>query len=163
MTCEIPLTRGYVALVDDEDYEHLTGQGKWCVSVKKHTQYALRGVKKPDGSWTTIRMHNVITGWDRVDHVNRNGLDNRRANLRPTTHALNAANTATSPRNTTGYRGVIWHKAAHKWMAQLGGTASHVYLGLYDTAEEAAIAYDLAAAETWGDHARLNFPKEHVA
>lgn len=155
---EIPLTQGFVALLDDADLERVLAAGKWCVSVKKNTQYAVRAALKPDGRRTTIRMHNYITGWDFVDHINGNGLDNRRVNLRPATYLSNAHNVGRRAHNTSGYKGVTWHARARKWRAQLVCDGEHIHLGFYADPLDAARAYDLAALHYFGEFAWTNFP-----
>jgi hypothetical protein len=91
----IPLTQGYEALVDDEDYNWLM-QWKWCVHMPKaDILYAVRNGGKPNGKHKTIFMHREIAGaapGQRVDHRNRNHLDNRKSNLRPATQSQNMAN-----------------------------------------------------------------------
>ncbi len=155
---EISLTRGYVALVDDEDYERVVGAGSWCASVKPKTVYALHGVRRPDGRWTTARLHNFITGLPFVDHINGNGLDNRRENLRPANKGLNGANTPPPVTNTSGIKGVTWHKGARKWMAQIVCGGRRHYLGLFTDPVPAMFAYDAKARELFGDYAQPNLP-----
>lgn len=160
MTREIPLTRGYGALVDDADYDLVVSAGCWCASVKPKTVYAIRGARRPDGRGTTIRMHTLITGWPFVDHVNGDGLDNRRCNLRPASHATNARNVGLIASNTSGFKGVTWSTAADKWVAQIHVNKHRIHLGVFVDPVEAARAYDAAALIHFGEFARLNFPKE---
>ena len=96
MTVEIPVGRGLVALVDDADAELV--RGPWHTTKGANTRYAVRRIRTPHGR-ISIQMHRVILGlprWERggveVDHINRDGLDNRRSNLRIVSHADNAAN-----------------------------------------------------------------------
>ncbi len=168
---EIPLTRGYFAKVDDADAASVLSVRQtarspagWSASVKPDgAVYALCGFKRDDGVWTTIRMHNFITGWRFVDHINGDGLDNRRANLRPATHASNNRNRGGTRLNTSGYKGVTWHKRGRKWMAQIHHKGKHYHLGLFTDLTEAALAYDVAAADMFGEFAWLNFPQEKSA
>lgn len=148
---EIPLTQGKVAFVDDEDYE-LISKFKWFAERRKHTWYAARNVKMPDGCRRVRRMHQEILDVQMVDHCNRNGLDNRRQNLRPATRVGNGANSWSS-RNKSGYRGVSWSKAAMKWRAVIGFR----YIGVFSDPREAAKAYDKEAKAKFGDFAALNF------
>lgn len=99
-------------------------------------------------------MHNWLTGWARVDHINRDGLDNRKGNLRPTTAVLNSANRGGWSKH--GYKGVF-QQTNGRWAARAGDRGKH-YLGTYDTIEEAALAYDRAATGLYGESALLNFP-----
>lgn len=156
MTARVPLTQGRVALIDDEDLARVLAAGTWCATVKPRTAYAVRMARKPDGRPTTIGMHRFITGWEYVDHINGDGLDNRRCNLRPATAATNARNVGLRSHNTSGYKGVTWHKAGRKWMAQLRVDGRQVYLGLFTDPAEAASAYDAAALEHFGEFARTN-------
>lgn len=160
----IELTKGYVALVDDEDYETLSLY-KWRVNrvVKKHstTCYALT-YKGPDGVPTS--MHRVVmnapAGLD-VDHIDQDGLNNVRANLRLCTEVQNAGNTQTRSGSSSKYKGVSLYKRLGLWQAVIGCTnkgGQMKWLGNFKTEEEAARAYDAAALERYGEFALLNFP-----
>ena len=85
-----------------------------------------------------------------VDHRNRNGFDNRRRNLRYATASQNNANKPKRSLNTSGYKGVFWHKGAGKWMSQIGFKKRRYYLGLFASKREAARAYDQAVQELAG-------------
>jgi len=104
-------------------------------------------------------MHNFITGWPYVDHRNGNGLDNRRQNLRQATHAQNLANQKLSSRNVSGYKGVSRNRNLDRWTATISPAGRSVYLGSFDTPQDAARAYDAAAVEHYAEFARLNFPR----
>lgn len=158
MTAEIPLTHGLVALVDDEDYERVVAAGKWQAYPSRDTFYAKRSVKRPDGVWRLIPLHTFLTGYDLTDHHNGNGLDNRRDNLRPATHAENMRNRALQRNNTSGFKGVNWHSRSRKWKAQIRTNGSKRHVGMFGTPEEAARAYDEAAREFHGEFATVNFP-----
>ncbi len=162
MTMLVPLSRGYEALVDDADYAHVVAVGKWSASVKPNTVYALRGVRRAGSGWTTTRLHNFITGWSFVDHINGNGLDNRRSNLRPATKRQNAQNSVVRRvRSSSGLKGVTWHQAANKWLSQIVGPEGRIYLGVYKDPVLAARVYDRAALDLFGEFARINFPDDH--
>jgi hypothetical protein len=160
-TAEIPLTRGYVALIDEADYEAVTGAGAWCANTSSadHVVYAQRGFRGADGLQRTVQMHRFLTGWDVVDHRNGNGLDNRRSNLRPATIAQNAMNRRRRADNTSGFKGVSFRKETEVWRAYVSVLGKRVWLGQYRTAIEAAAAYDVAAKLHYGEFARLNFPE----
>lgn len=97
-----------------------------------------------------------------VDHIDGNGLNNQRSNLRIATHLQNQRNRQhMNKNNSSGYRGVTWCKGAGRWMAQLSLNYKHVHLGLFDSPIDAAIAYDHAVIEHFGEFASTNFPKEN--
>jgi hypothetical protein len=106
-----------------------------------------------------LRMHNVIMsfleGYE-IDHKDGDGLNNQRYNLRVTTHTQNMKNQRLRSNNTSGYKGVTWHKGAGKWYAQIQVDGKRTYLGLFTILEDAARAYDTAALEHYGEFARLN-------
>ena len=92
-----------------------------------------------------------------IDHINRVKDDNRIANLREATPAENGHNTKKPSHNTSGYKGVCWEKKSRKWHARISIDGKRQHIGYYDTAEDAASAYDLAAIELHGDFANTNF------
>jgi len=148
---EIPLSKGKVALVDDSDYEWLN-QWKWHY---KHKDGAVRSTKA-----TRIYMHRVVTQCPseyEVDHINHDRLDNRRVNLRVCSHSQNQCNSAKLSSNTSGYKGVSWHKKVGKWQSKIGHRGKSYYLGLFSDPVDAALAYDAKARETFGEFAACNF------
>jgi hypothetical protein len=159
MTVEIPLTKGMVALVDDEDFALVASQGKWQAAQYKSLYYARRTIWVA-GSWGVVRMHNLITGLEFVDHHNGNGLDNRRKNLRAANRSNNGHNASRRSDNTSGFKGVCRHRQSGKWAAAITVRGERVHLGLHEAPELAAQAYDMAAIQRCGDFARTNFPKE---
>lgn len=159
MTKHIQLNRGHVALVDSDNYDRLVAMGRWHANPHGRTVYARKNIRR-NGRMVTVGMHAIITGWPYVDHVNGNGLDNRRANLRQATHGQNMGNKRIYSSNTSGFKGVGLHRKSSKWQAIIWRDGKSHYLGRYAIPEEAARAYDRAAVELFGDFARLNFPKE---
>ena len=155
----IPLTRGFMALVDDEDYERLA-QYKWRICPHKNATYAMRTARMADGRERTVQMHREIMeaqpGSD-VDHVNRNGLDNRRANLRVCSRCQNLRNRIGRRSRDSKYKGV--YQVGKRWRARIAQGGKQYHLGHFDTQEEAAKAYDAAARHHFGEYARLNFPE----
>ena len=157
----IPLPGGCYALVDAADAARVLSAGRWSVArpvVAHYASYAVRCERQPGGRKKMIKRHHFITGWNYVDHINGDGLDNRRANLRQATHKENARNRRLSVNNSSGYMGVGWSKAAKKWRAYISPDGRQVHLGLFTSPEDAARARDAAAQEQFGGFARLNFP-----
>ena len=150
----IPLTRGYFAIVDAADYEWLS-KHNWLAMVSDNTVYAFR---KEKGK--VILMHREIMKprkGEVVDHMNRNGADNRRSNLRNCLNRQNVCNAG--PRGgSSQYCGVSRHGA--KWSASIGYLSTRVYIGLFVEEIEAARAHDRMAIMLHGQFAYLNLPDE---
>jgi hypothetical protein len=148
---EVQLTESKAAIVDDADAA-LVDQYKWYCS----TYYAF---KHPTKSCHHSYMHRLIMGAKKgqiVDHINGDKLDNRRSNLRFCTPAQNNYNSSKHKRNTSGYKGVFWNGRDGKWLAQAKINQKQTYLGQYETREQAALYYNLAAIMFHGEFARLN-------
>lgn len=154
---EIPLTQGFVAIVDDEDYQWVN-EHKWHVSVTRGLIYAKRAVSR-GGQNRTIYMHREILGRAvdglQSDHANQNGLDNRRANLRVATQQQNLQNRGPFKKNRLGLKGVRWNVRRQKWIAQITVNGRTKLLGAFLTLEEAYQAYCGAARPVHGQFARL--------
>lgn len=162
MTKLIRLTRGYSAIVDDSDHAAVA-QYRWHARVDNHVVYAARNAKKDGGGYSTLRLHTFLTGWSRVDHIDGDGLNNRRSNLRPASALENNQNTQKRAAAYSQYKGVSWCKREGRWFAQIQCQRQHQHLGYYPTEVEAALAYDAAARELFGEFARPNFPMTAVA
>ena len=160
MTKLIPLTKGKAARVDNDDYTWLS-QWKWHASRSEHGLWYAERVDYPDGRRQKIKMHRLITNAlpsQSVDHIDRDGLNNTRSNLRIATHSQNNANRGMSKNNTSGYRGVSWHKYDRKWIARVQFQGRDIHLGRYIDPVDAARAYDQKVKELFGEFAYLNFP-----
>ena len=149
---EIELTQGKVAIVDYRDYEWLSHWGWFAIKPNtSHTWYARR-----TGS---ISMHRQIMGYPRkleIDHINGNGLDNRRENLRTCTRQESMQSRPTTWAKS-GFRGVYWIPQGRKnWRSLITVDSKTIYLGDFLTKEEAAFAYNDAAFEYFGEFARFN-------
>lgn len=148
----IPLTRGLVALVDDSDFEKISGF-RWHARRKGKTIYAARSQ-----NGRRIFMHHEILGsFNQTDHRDLNGLNNSRENLRAATHVQNQGNTGLRKNNTSGFKGVLFDSRLGKWFAKIQPKGKSIVLGCYNSPEEAAKAYDRAAVSYFGDFARTNF------
>lgn len=152
----ILLTQGKFAIVDAEDYDWLI-RYKWHACKCKNTYYAsrVRGGK-------AIKMHREIMRAPKgviVDHIDHNGLHNRKGNLRLCTNAQNCYNQQPCANGTSKYKGVSWHKCRSKWSARIRCDRKFYNLGDYDDQMEAAMAYDDKAVELFGEFAYLNFPE----
>lgn len=152
----IPLSQGKFALVDDEDFDY---QNQWKWSAQKH-QNTFYAVRHPAGKKNeTIYMHREIMKTPAgmlTDHIDHNGLNNQRYNLRICNNAKNQFNGQKRPNNTSGYKGVI--KVRGGWEARLVKDDKRVFRKVFRSLEEAALAYDEAAREHYGEFASLNFP-----
>ena len=154
----ITLTKGLEALVDDEDFEFLS-QWPWH-AFKGYAGkfYACRN-SAPDanGKRSHIFMHRVIAntpdGMD-TDHINGNGLDNRRANLRHASRAENMWNRAPNRGGSSRHKGVYWHRQHNKWCASIQVEKKRLHLGLFETEQAAAEAYATRAALEFGEFGR---------
>lgn len=151
---QIPLTKGMVSVVDDEDFEFLS-QWKWCaIHGKRDKWYAGRGSTN-----STVLMHRVILnpGYGlEVDHIDGNSLNNRRENIRLVPHSDNCKNRRASSNNTSGFNGVYKHP--YGWVSTIGVNNQSVYLGLFKEKWLAARVFDKAALHFRGKLAVLNFP-----
>jgi len=146
---EIPLTQGQVALVDDADLPLVDGH-RWF-SQRRRDDYH-HAATHCGGKY--VYMHQLILGTQpgtEIDHKNRNGLDNRRANLRACTHSENQCNRRIQSNNTSGFRGVSWYAKSCKWRAKIKRFGKQVHLGHFATKEAASAAYELAALQYHGE------------
>lgn len=165
-TVRIPLSSrkhpNLFAIVDEEDAPRIL-QFTWHIEHSTNrVRYARRIAHLPDGTQRSIRMHRFIANagqHESVDHINGNGLDNRRANLRVANKSQNGINAAFPVTNTSGYKGVSFCARTGKWHAKIEHYKKSIFLGSFDTSEAAASAYDEMAREIHGEFARLNFPR----
>lgn len=163
---EIKLTRGMSALVDDEDFEYLA-QFKWrVVSLGNGGDHLYAGRtardRKPCGEM--VLMHREIMGVrgkpeNLIDHKNRNGLDNRKLNLRPCDRHQNSANRRSKIGASSGFLGVFFYKRDRNWTAKIRFNKKLYHLGYFDDEIKAALAYNDAAIQYHGEFANLNIIK----
>jgi hypothetical protein len=153
---QISLTQGKVAIVDTRYYRVIILLGSWCLQSNKYA-----GTRFHGRIWL---MHELVMYLEygdtpkgkEIDHKNRNGLDNRLCNLRYATSSQNSANKLKRADNTSGYKGVFWHKAAKKWLAQIKYEGTTYYIGLFTSRRAAAYAYNKKHLELAGEFACLN-------
>jgi hypothetical protein len=152
---QIPLTQGRSVIVDDEDYERLV-QWKWHAVRHRKTFYAVRTENR-----RPRYMHRVILepapGLD-VDHVDFDGLNNTRANLRIATRQQNASNQRRRSDNMSGFKGVSLDRRGRPkpWVAEIWVNQKKIWLGMFATPEHAAAVYNEAATKYFGEFALLN-------
>ena len=156
---EITLTKGKIAHVDEEDYKFLN-QYKWYTNkTKKSTDnwYASRHIII-NGKRTTIPMHNFLLGMKNIDHIDGNGLNNQRSNLREATHRQNSGNRRKLIIKSSKYKGVAWDKEKKLFKSYTMNNGKLKFLGYFKSEIEAATRYDCEASKNFGNFARLNFP-----
>jgi type V secretory pathway adhesin AidA len=148
----------YLVVFDDEDYE-LISNYKWFPAKNYYTVYAIAHGPTINGKRETIRMHRLILGATKdklVDHKNRNGLDNRKENLRLCTATQNKYNQRAYTGSISEYKGVTFDKETIKWRARISVENKRLHLGRFSSEKEAAEAYNKAAVEYFGEFALLN-------
>jgi hypothetical protein len=157
----IPLSKGYIAIIDDKDYVKLN-KYKWHVLEGKNgVNYATAKIKI-DGIRTSVRMHRVVMGLkhfdvSQIDHINHNGLDNRRENLRMCSKHQNNMNRRPNKNRTSRYKGLTLQKTTGKWISRISIDGKYLNLGTYKEETVAALKYDKAALKHYGEYANLNF------
>jgi hypothetical protein len=157
MTKTIPLSRGLFAIVDDCDFNEMS-KFKWCAQEDDHTYYAVRS-EKHIGKTKVIRMHRSILNPSDdmvIDHINGNGLDNRRENIRACSIKENCRNYKMPKTNTSGVKGAVFDKRRGKWQVHIKVDRLNKHIGYFDSLEDAAKAYNEAAKKYHGEFAKLN-------
>lgn len=156
---KIPLTQGRFALVDDEDFEELN-KFKWHYAQYGRSGYAKRMIwNKETKKSKIVRMHHFILPLKEglmVDHINRNGIDNRKCNLRLVTKAQNMMNKFAPKNNKSGFKGVSWLARNRKWRAYINFNYKQIHLGLFEDKKDAAREWNKAAISLFGEYAYLN-------
>lgn len=168
---EIKLTQGMVALVDDEDFERINAVSWYTIRCSKGSGYMVRYYavrnfrvrpgRHPKGRQNRIWMHHLllekIPGYE-IDHIDGNGLNNCKNNLRYVTHSENLMNgRKTTINKSSKFKGVSWCEKDKRWDSRIRREGHQFFLGHFNSEEEAAKVYDEAAKELFEDKARLNF------
>jgi hypothetical protein len=159
--CMVYLTQGKIAWIDQEDVDKISLL-KWRAEKSGYTYYAKAEVEisKYPRKRKIFRMHRVIcSNWNSIDHINRNGLDNRKSNLREADKKQNGRNRPAQKMSTSKYKGVSWVPRLQKWLSQITVDGKNTYLGIFNDEVLAAKAYDAAANLYFGEFAWTNFPK----
>lgn len=153
------LSQGKFSQVDDEDYDWLN-QWKWSY---RNNGYAIRaqhvGMFNGKQKQQMIRLHRFIMSAPHgmsVDHINGDGLDNRRCNLRICTHSQNHMNSKSRNGSSSKYKGVTWLKKENKWWARIKVDGVYLSLGKFVCEEDAGLAYNVAAEKHYGQFSRSN-------
>lgn len=147
------MTQGFEAIIDSSMIP-LVDQFNWWPKKDKRATYA-RTKKIHNGK--TIYLHRLIMDAPdhlEVDHINSNPLDNRKENLRLATHKENMRNSRINENSTTGLKGVMKIKNYNKWVAHISINNKKVYLGIFDSANDAAVAYTEASNKFHGEFGR---------
>ncbi len=167
---KVALTRGLHATIDDEYAKHICHR-RWYASFDSALRgfYARSNGTESDGERNkkTIRMHREVMAAmigrplgprEVVDHINHDTLDNRSVNLRLASQGQNSRNKVTARSSVTGFKGVTSRKGRFRARIAVHGTV--VQVGSFGCVHEAAIAYDIAALDAYGEFALTNFPRE---
>jgi HNH endonuclease len=153
------LGNGLFSFVNESDLVRLV-EHRWISMKGRRTRYAVANFRNSDGTYSLLKMHTFIMQSELteqrplVDHINGNGLDNRRSNLRPCSHQENSFNYTSSRK----YKGVV-QLPYGKYNARIKHNKKQRSLGCFVTPEEAARRYDQEAKLLFGDFAKLNFPE----
>lgn len=151
----IALKPGVECLVDAADYPKIAGY-VWYLDRDNHTDYARANAATADGRRVHIGLHRLLLSAvpsQSVDHKDGNGLDNRRSNLRFCTQSQNSANTKHTGAN---WRGTYFDSSKNRWKAEIVVAGKRIRLGNFKKPEDAAQAYNFAAAKYFGEFARFN-------
>lgn len=154
---KIKLSQNQFTLVDNKDFKYLN-KFNWYVHSGGNTVYAARNSKTINGKRKTIWMHKEIMKTPKgmeTDHIDGNGLNNQRKNLRICTKSENQHNRSKYKCNTSGFKGVSWHIGHKKWGASIQSSGKQIYLGYYDSKIEAYNAYCNACTKYHRDFAKI--------
>lgn len=157
----IKLSQGKFAIIDKEDLEKVSPY-KWTYQLAyrgktRDIEYAFRHTEGSHKTRRRVYLHQEILGGQWIDHVNGNGLDNRKSNLRFCNNSQNQANQHVKKKGAySQYRGVTFFKRSSRWQASIRNNKKNMYLGSFGTETEAAKAYNKKAKELFGEFATLN-------
>ena len=157
-TCwRVELSQGLFALVDETDLEKVV-KLNWHALADEHTHYAIAHVRTGGRYVRSWKMHRYLLEIDSpkliIDHVNGNGLDNRRCGLRTCTNAENLRNRRVSSNSRSRLKGAYWCEQGQRWRSSVLEDGKQKHLGYFDTPEEAHAAYCAEAQKLHGDFFR---------
>lgn len=152
----LKLINNLQTIIDDDDFDKVA-MYKWNL-VKGYLATRING--------TFVSLHRLISNAPnnlQVDHINGNTLDNRKCNLRFCSNQQNSFNRPKNRVSTSNYKGVSWFKRDNKWRARIAYNGRQIHLGYFNNEKEAAIMYNLAAKQMFGEFARLNVLRSTIA
>ena len=158
-TIQIELTNGMTTIIDASDEKKVRAVGRWYVDRKRNGRFY---ATNHTSAKSPVYLHRVLVSAgkkEQVDHINGNGLDNRRMNLRVCSPSENQCNRGKEKSNTSGFKGVGFDKRNNKWYARVGFSKNKKWLGYFTSKTKAARAYDKVARQLHGEFAFLNFTK----
>jgi hypothetical protein len=151
------LPNDLVVLIDDEDFPLVNGL-TWTSVAHDKRSYAVHSKwRRPGVARTTIYMHCLILDcYSGIDHMDGNGLNNQKWNLRPCTASQNGGNRKKQSGTSSRHKGVSWHNGKRKWRAHIQVEKKAIHLGWFTAEDDAAHAYNVAAISLFKEFARLN-------
>ncbi len=158
---KISLSQGKNAIVDDEDFDYLN-QWKWYAREDYQAFYASRNLRMGNGKRKTISIHNILMGKKRgkvIDHINNNGLDNRKENLRFCTNRENTWNQRKKYGQSSRFKGVSWSSLKKLWIVQITLNGKVIKLAECKNERKAGKIYDTYATKMFGKFALINYAK----
>ncbi len=159
---EILLNQGKTTIINTSDLPLIKGHRWFAHYNKRHDRWYVRTAYRSNGKRITLGIHRLILSakpGQLVDHINGDGLDNRRENLRICNHAGNSRN-QNRTRGASKFKGVIIRKSLNKWNARIRYDGKQHHLGYFDNEIDAALAYDYASIDHHGEFGATNFPRE---
>lgn len=156
---EIPLSQGKVAIIDEADFDRVSQYNWQAELARSGIWYAKTRIQDGCGRRKTVRLHQFILNANGavIDHVDHDGLNNTRANLRTVTKRENRQNSRKRTPGLSSFKGVTWKSSHNKWNARITIEGKTKHLGYFDSEIEAATAYDAAARQHFQSFAHTNF------
>ncbi len=159
-TKAIELTQGYYTIIDESDFE-LVSRYSWRVLIQKRRNGSIKDLyARSRINGKIILMHRFILGLTDpkilVDHINHDGLNNCRENLRLCTSQQNCRNRQKQPGLSSKFKGVYWDRNRNKWRSSIRVDSKYINLGRFENELDAAITYNKKAVELFGEFAKLN-------